>query len=155
MSECSLITLSHIHVCLSCHLHIYLLLLADYRLVFSLFSTLCPPIFVLSLQPLLTPSPSFTLPPFLLPPPFSLPSSSFPSFPPSFSLLPLSQPIFPIFSYSFYMNSTTGEIETTVILNRAQVGQFNLFATAMDSDTNPVGKQSSTVTIVITGVAEK
>jgi len=51
---------------------------------------------------------------------------------------------------NFYINSTTGEIKTTNVLDREAVGQFSLVATAVDGDTDPVGRRSSTVPVIVT-----
>ena len=85
-----------------------------------------------------TPSPSFpSLPPSFLSPPTLLLLPSCPtslSFPYLFSTL---LPHLPPASCNFYINSTTGESETTIVLNRELVGQFSLVATAVDGDTDP------------------
>ena len=74
----------------------------------------------------------------LLSPPPPLPSSSLPSSP----------------SNSFYINSSTGEIQTAVILNRELVEQYNLAVTAVDSDTTLSQRRSSTVQVSVTGESQ-
>ena len=52
---------------------------------------------------------------------------------------------------SFYINSSTGEIQTAVVLNRELVEQYNLVVTAVDSDADLLQRRSSTVQVSVTG----
>ena len=76
--------------------------------------------------------------PLLLPPPHH-PSLPPPSLPP------------PHHPNSFYINSSTGEIQTAVVLNRELVEQYNLVVTAVDSDADLLQRRSSTVQVSVTG----
>ena len=79
--------------------------------------------------------------------------SFFLSPPPAPSPLPLllSPPPSSPLSNSFYINSSTGEIQTAVTLNRELVEQYNLAVTAVDNDATLSQRRSSTVQVSVTG----